>query len=824
MKNILLAFVLISLTACGGSKKKSYPFNAADLGIKVNESSLNGFNSLVYKDLKSGKEASNEKYLNALIEMQRSYFKASSKNDNTLSGLDLKKLYSEELVTTNSSDIFTLKINLEKNLNNKTGLDLDYNVDAVNLFSSFNGEMQCYSGTLSLEVARRSTGDMKAYEKTHPVMIFESGHILPGFMEKVEDAWHLVGAESTVAGRGEKKYGDVKTLKRVRVIAAPYFVALEIFKFVTTNMQQTFEKALLETAEYYGIPLTTLETTIDNPLLTLGTQRFTTLSVIAENIAENSKDQNVADHINIASPQFGRNYDIESGKRKRKVMNEVPLDNIGTELYASPVGRSGGGVSDEDGEDKQDVENKDTSKKEKDNANEEETLPAVPEGSNDDNSNNIDSSNLDPYLSSLIDESGMTKDEFLNVTDQLMIGPKNLQSISIFEEAKLNELIALSNEITANNDVASLSQVIDQLNPKVLDHFITNRFNSDNKYGLNGDSPVVVLAYLISTSMTDGEEPNSEALGAQTFLKNNSYKCERFKRIKGVDISGIIHCKKGINSINDLIFPVVKDGDKTRTIDESLMDQTGLNQNQFISLIDALGISPEHPSSLNLKESSIIDELLTLAGAYQSSQNIDNIQVVIDQLSGEELIGLEYLNHIIRSSNNFEFFPVANLAFLIKMSKLGSKYGFDEANSFLNDHNYNCEYDKDNFVFCDKNTIEENNTGKEPPESEVFGAHEESVTELEQTKEAIKHGGDLQEVIPNESEDNEESNSLEFNPPFIKINKEKTDFYDIKINHEESINESDLNGTQIDEEEKTVPEDVINSNGITNFEVENKIF
>lgn len=84
---------------------------------------------------------------------------------------------------------------------------LAYNRDMVSLMNYLNeGRMQCYSGTSLFEVLRQAQTP-KSQSKDLFVVIFENGHVLPGYLELKSDGYHLVGIETTVDGSGRKQYG-----------------------------------------------------------------------------------------------------------------------------------------------------------------------------------------------------------------------------------------------------------------------------------------------------------------------------------------------------------------------------------------------------------------------------------------------------------------------------------------------------------------------------------------------------------------------------------------------------------------------------------------
>lgn len=156
-----------------------------------------------------------------------------------------------------NADLNTIKVQSEAFLKEmQGGKDLVYNVEATSAYDLLTlNKMQCYSGTVYHTLQYRS-GLRKQYVNKNPVVIYTSGHVLPGYIANGE----LVGVETTAAGRAEIRYGVVAKLNSpMRVIDAEIFALSEIFKNHLKNQVDFLDNALKQSAEKYQIPLDRLE-------------------------------------------------------------------------------------------------------------------------------------------------------------------------------------------------------------------------------------------------------------------------------------------------------------------------------------------------------------------------------------------------------------------------------------------------------------------------------------------------------------------------------------------------------------------------------------
>ncbi len=124
------------------------------------------------------------------------------------------------------------------------------------------GSWQCHSGTLLyfLAALRLPPDAIRAH---HFVFIFERGHVLPGYLRRANDQWHLMGLEMTVLGAGRKYYGPTTQLANagfaLRIVMAPEALTLQAIGPYLANGSTAAVHVLRRTAERYDIPLADLE-------------------------------------------------------------------------------------------------------------------------------------------------------------------------------------------------------------------------------------------------------------------------------------------------------------------------------------------------------------------------------------------------------------------------------------------------------------------------------------------------------------------------------------------------------------------------------------
>lgn len=165
----------------------------------------------------------------------------------------------------NKSNPHQLKVSTDDALFAHFKEDSDYNANATSIVDICkNNELQCYSGTVLNQVLARKLLGRDEFQNQNPVIIFESGHVLPGYMEpKIGGGWHLHGIETTSLGAAEVTYGDTTKLNRdIRVIDAKDWILSELFEDCMAKPKEFADEVLARTAKGYGIPLAVTEKAI----------------------------------------------------------------------------------------------------------------------------------------------------------------------------------------------------------------------------------------------------------------------------------------------------------------------------------------------------------------------------------------------------------------------------------------------------------------------------------------------------------------------------------------------------------------------------------
>lgn len=111
-----------------------------------------------------------------------------------------------------------------------------------------DGEIQCYSGTnlfATLNSLRNAPTD-------NLVFIYETGHVLPGYIVVENNEMVLKGIEMTAAGRAEINYGPTANIAgEIRVLDAKQVMLVELFRDSEFDWDSTV-KSMLETVQAYG--------------------------------------------------------------------------------------------------------------------------------------------------------------------------------------------------------------------------------------------------------------------------------------------------------------------------------------------------------------------------------------------------------------------------------------------------------------------------------------------------------------------------------------------------------------------------------------------
>ena len=154
-----------------------------------------------------------------------------------------------------ATDLPSLKLEYESNLERIFSSKTKYNADANTLVDiCANNKLQCFSGTVLNQVVARKVLGASEYEKQHPVIIYEEGHVLPGFMVLTEQGWQLVGIESTIKGAAQMAPLLAKDLKRpMKIYDANDWILFQLFKDCLDSPKTTGEEMLSRATKKYSI-------------------------------------------------------------------------------------------------------------------------------------------------------------------------------------------------------------------------------------------------------------------------------------------------------------------------------------------------------------------------------------------------------------------------------------------------------------------------------------------------------------------------------------------------------------------------------------------
>lgn len=285
-----LIFLLPPLTNCssGGDATATDSDSAAiDLPLKVEDpQKLSSAQQDVYKKIEKHQAVSFREITKLMIEK---HVQSSIAQHPDVSAKTIQEFIARITPATQLSPA-QMKIAYES----KIGTDLEYNIDKTSVVDIYADKtLQCYSGTYLYQLVRRQRG-ADAFRAGREVVIFESGHVLPGYMVMDQGNWRLIGIETTESGGARRHFGLAKDLSGVRVVDAELFALTEVFSESLGNPVEVAEAALKITAKKYGIVL----------------NETRTLSLT--DAASETKKQ-----LNQSIFGFGRPRDITPGNRKR---------------------------------------------------------------------------------------------------------------------------------------------------------------------------------------------------------------------------------------------------------------------------------------------------------------------------------------------------------------------------------------------------------------------------------------------------------------------------------------------------------------------------
>jgi len=155
----------------------------------------------------------------------------------------------------NPKDLPSLKKMYEEALELTFASKTKYNSDASNLAEvCSSNRLNCFSGTVLNQVVTRKALGAKEFERQRPVVVYEEGHVLPGFMVQTADGWKFVGMESTVKGKAVKGPWSVGELDRpMKIYDASDWILFQIFKSCLEDPRGLANEMMSRTTRKYGI-------------------------------------------------------------------------------------------------------------------------------------------------------------------------------------------------------------------------------------------------------------------------------------------------------------------------------------------------------------------------------------------------------------------------------------------------------------------------------------------------------------------------------------------------------------------------------------------
>ena len=222
------------------------------------------------------------------------------------------------------------KVAYEKNLLDlHGGQAMKYNKAHTSVFSPLlANRMQCYSGTVLFHLLyRRLVKSPSSYFKLNPVFIYEDGHVLPGYMSKVDSQWHLFGIETTLSGLAKKIYGPTSGLRGVRVVDAHLTFGIEALKGHITNRASVLKVSLEKTANLYDIPLDKTEGSLSNASISLeGT------------LGSGTTVSDTSSYLNSSLFSFGDSSQVSGGDQERESVDEFTAEpgSSGSRILSDP--------------------------------------------------------------------------------------------------------------------------------------------------------------------------------------------------------------------------------------------------------------------------------------------------------------------------------------------------------------------------------------------------------------------------------------------------------------------------------------------------------
>ncbi len=234
------------LTGCGDPDKVRF-------NIKMplaEKAQLSAEAQPIWDSLQAGKEISFKQITDALAHSHDSHY-----TDSKSRTAQLFTMLDDAQKSALDGDFSKRKVQYEEWLTKQKGAATIYNVEAITIFHYLlENKMQCYSGTFLNQLINRKSVSGGQFQKENWVAIYESGHILSGYLKEVNGVWNLFGIETTAEGLALIEYGPVDGITiDIRVVDADYWALTELFKFYLSDAIKTGNEVIVYTAKRYGI-------------------------------------------------------------------------------------------------------------------------------------------------------------------------------------------------------------------------------------------------------------------------------------------------------------------------------------------------------------------------------------------------------------------------------------------------------------------------------------------------------------------------------------------------------------------------------------------
>lgn len=226
------------------------------INVEIKEGCLDkdeGRKSLLTR-LNEGKDVPFNELTDQFISLQQKQSQGESK----LSEDKLSQILKSIRTGVSRVDLHQMKVDYEKLLTLKNKKPITYNaqsktVEEVCRLNSLN----CYSGTALNQIIARKVLSRDTFNQQNPVIVYEAGHILPGYLVKEESGdYHLYGIETTAEGPAKIDFGLAKDLNhRLNIVDANDWLVTELFQdcIDQTNLEGMAALMIDKTAKKYGI-------------------------------------------------------------------------------------------------------------------------------------------------------------------------------------------------------------------------------------------------------------------------------------------------------------------------------------------------------------------------------------------------------------------------------------------------------------------------------------------------------------------------------------------------------------------------------------------